>query len=147
MELPKALPPLAAHVPIIVTHGLVFVSGHGPLDAERHPVFAGAVGSSRTEEDGYAAARLSLLNVLASLKQELGDLDLVARAVRLTGYVLSAPDFHRQPWVTDGASDTLITAFGPDDGRHARTSVGVVVSPLDMTVSVDTIFELSEAAA
>jgi hypothetical protein len=49
--------------------------------------------------------------------------------------------------VTDGASDTLITAFGPDDGRHARTSVGVVVSPLDMTVSVDTIFELSEAAA
>jgi enamine deaminase RidA (YjgF/YER057c/UK114 family) len=144
IDLPAPLAPLSAHVPVVVSRGLVFVSGHGPLDPERVPIYAGAVGRERTEAEGYAAARLSMLNVLASLRQEFGNFDRVARVVRLTGYVLSAPDFQRQPWVTDGASDLLVEAFGAERGQHARTSVGVVVSALDMTVTVDTIFELED---
>ena len=142
IELPQPLPPLSAHVPIVTSERIVFVSGHGPLDEAREPIFAGAVGADRSEADGYQAARLSMLNVLASLRHEFGSLDRVGRAIRLTGYVLSAPDFHRQPWVTDGASDVLIEAFGSERGRHARTSVGVVVSALNMSVTIDTIFEL-----
>ena len=145
IELPAPLAPLSAHVPVVVSRGIVFVSGHGPLDQDRVPIYAGAVGRERTEAEGYQAARLSMLNVLASLKQEFGTFDRIARVVRLTGYVLSSPDFQRQPWVTDGASDVLIEAFGPDCGQHARTSVGVAVSALDMTVTVDTIFELADA--
>jgi enamine deaminase RidA (YjgF/YER057c/UK114 family) len=145
IELPPALAPLSAHVPIVVSQGLVFVSGHGPLDLDRNPVFDGRVGLELTEEEGYNAARLSALNVLASLMQEFGTLDRVARLVKLTGYILSAPDFQRQPWVTDGASDLFVQAFGPDRGQHARTSVGVVVSPLNMTVAIETVFELGDA--
>jgi enamine deaminase RidA (YjgF/YER057c/UK114 family) len=147
VELPPPLAPLSAHVPIVVSRGIVFVSGHGPLDADRKPVFAGPVGGERSEAEGFAAARLSILNVLASLKQEFGDLDRIARVIRLTGYVLSVPGFSRQPWITDGASDLLVEAFGPERGQHARTSVGVVVSALNMTVTVDTVFELADADA
>jgi enamine deaminase RidA (YjgF/YER057c/UK114 family) len=144
IELPPPLPPLSAHVPIVVSRGIAYVSGHGPLDSNRNPVFAGHVGSERTEAEGYQAARLAALNVLATLKQELGNLDRVARVVRLTGYVLSAPGFQRQPWVVDGASDLLVEAFGPENGQHARTSIGVTVSALGMTVTIDTVFELGQ---
>jgi hypothetical protein len=97
------------------------------------------VGGAVSETAGKAAARLSALNALSSLQAELGDLDQVKMILRLTGYVLSAPTFVRQPWVTDGASELLVQVFGVDRGRHARTSVGVATSALSMSVSIDLI--------
>lgn len=140
--LPRAQTPLAQHLPVIVSRGFAFVSGHGPMDSDRAPVWTGAVGAERTEEEGYQAARLSMLNALASLEAAVGDLDRVARAVRLTGFVLSAPGFNRQPWVIDGASELLIDVFGEEIGAHARTSVGVASSALDLTCTVESIFEV-----
>lgn len=142
IEIPRAQRPLAAHLPLVISGNLAFVSGHGPMDSDRVPVFTGPVGSAHTEEEGRSAARLSVLNALASLRAAIGSLDNVRRVVRLTGYVLSAPGFERQPWVVDGASDLLVEVFGPERGAHARTSVGVPDSGLQLTVTIETIFEV-----
>ena len=114
-------------------------SGHGPLDADRNPVFKGRVGVELTEADGQAAARLSALNTLATLKDELGDLDQLRRLVRLTGYVNAPPGFDRQPWVINGASEVFDTVFGE---KHARATLGTTGLPLGMACVIETTFEL-----
>jgi enamine deaminase RidA (YjgF/YER057c/UK114 family) len=144
IALPAPLPGLTGHAPLVVSRGLAFVSGHGPLDAQRNPVYAGRLGAELAEEDGFAAARLAALNTLASLRQALGSLDRVRRVVKLTGFVLSAPDFKRQPWVVDGASALFTEVFGTERGTHARTSVGVFATPLDMAITIETVFEVED---
>jgi enamine deaminase RidA (YjgF/YER057c/UK114 family) len=142
IDLPKAQQPLTAHASVIVSHGLAFLAGHGPMDSNRNPVVTGAVGGPVAEEEAKAGARLAVLNALATLRT-VGSLDGVIQVVRLTGYVLSAPDFARQPWVVDGASELLVEVFGPERGRHARTSVGVSSSALNMSVTVDLVVSLA----
>ncbi len=144
VELPGPLPALTGHAPLVVSRGLAFVSGHGPLDGDRRPVYAGRVGAELSEEEGFAAARLAALNTLSSLRHAVGSLDRVQRVVKLTGFVLSAPDFNRQPWVVDGASRLFTDVFGPELGAHARTSVGVATTPLDMALTIETVFEVVE---
>jgi len=143
LVLPPPLPPISAHASVIVSRGIAYVAGHGPMDSQRQPVCTGAVGSAVSESEGKAAARLSALNAISSLRAELGDLDRIEMLLRLTGYVLSAPSFVRQPWVTDGASELLVEVFGPERGCHARTSVGVTTSALSMSVSIDLIVAVS----
>jgi enamine deaminase RidA (YjgF/YER057c/UK114 family) len=142
--LPRAQTPLAQHLPVIVTGGLAFVSGHGPMDPDRQPLWVGPVGSRYTVEEGAEAAQLSALNALASLRAVLGTLDRVRKVVKLNGYVLSAPGFDRQPWVIDGASGLLVDVFGPERGSHARTSLGVPASGLNMTVTIELIIAVEE---
>jgi enamine deaminase RidA (YjgF/YER057c/UK114 family) len=91
-------------------------------------------------EDGQKAARACAINLLAQLKAALGDLDKVARVVRLGGFINSAPGFPDGPKVMNGASDLMVAAFG-DKGRHARTTVGVAALPLDAAVEVEAAFE------
>jgi len=141
--LPPPVPAPSDHVSFVQTGQLVFLSGHGPLDEHREPLYKGRVGAELNEADGHAAARLSALNVLATLDAELGDLDRVRRVVRLTGYVHSAPGFQRQPWVLNGASEVFTEVFGEDRGRHVRTSVGVFGLPLGMACALETVFEVA----
>ena len=126
IELPARVPPAPDHAAVVRTGNLVFVSGHGPLDVDRRPVFKGRVGDELTEAEGYAAARLGALNTLATLQAELGGLDDVRRLVRLTGYVNAPPGFERQPWVINGASEVFDAVFGeqacPGDGRRHRSA-------------------------
>ncbi|MGC1185555.1 MAG: RidA family protein [Candidatus Dormiibacterota bacterium] len=143
LVLPPPLPPISAHASVVVSRGVAYVAGHGPMDEKRQPVCTGPVGGEVSESEGKAAARLSALNAISSLRAELGDLDRVEMILRLTGYVLSAPNFVRQPWVTDGASELLAEVFGTERGRHARTSVGVATSALSMSVSIDLIVAVS----
>ena len=137
IALPNAQEPLTAHASVVISHGLAFLAGHGPMDVDRQPLITGPVGSEVTEEDGKVAARLSTMNAMASLRRALVSLDHVEQVVRLTGFVLSAPGFQRQPWVIDGASELLIQIFGNEIGRHARTSVGVASSALSMSVTIE----------
>lgn len=137
LELPAAQTPITDHASVVISHGLAFLAGHGPMDSARHPLVTGAVGLEVGEEEAKQAARLSALNAIASLRAACGSLDQVEQVVRLTGYVLSAPGFSRQPWVIDGASEALVEIFGPEIGRHARTSIGVASSALNMSVTVD----------
>src|SRR5690349_9976417 len=122
IQLPAAPKPIASYVPAVRSGNLVFLAGQGPL-VDGKPAVTGKVGADLTEEDGYKAARATILTSLAVLRAEIGSLDRVRRIVKLVGWVNSAPGFTRQPWVINGASDLLVEIFG-DAGRHARSSVG-----------------------
>jgi enamine deaminase RidA (YjgF/YER057c/UK114 family) len=118
-----------------------YVSGHGPLDGSE-VLMRGKVGADVSPEQGYEAARLTALSVLASLKQELGDLDRVTGWVKLLGLVNCAPGFSATPGVVNGFSDLVLELWG-DAGHHARSAIGVAELPFDIPVEVEAIVEVS----
>ena len=140
LELPTPPPPVANYVRCVRTGSLVFVSGHGPT-RDGNYLFQGKVGAERSVEDGYEAAKLVMLNCLSTLKQELGDLDRVRRVVKLLGMVNCTPDFGDQPKVINGASDLLVALYG-ENGRHARSAVGMGSLPGGITVEIEMIVEV-----
>jgi enamine deaminase RidA (YjgF/YER057c/UK114 family) len=136
-----APPPALAHYELAVrTDSLLFLAGHAPLrDGER--AYVGKVGREWNEADGYAAARLTGLNMLATLKQELGELQRIRRVVKLFGMVNCTEDFTRVPDVMNGASDLFIEVLA-DAGRHARSAVGMQQLHYGMAIEVEGIFEI-----
>ena len=103
----------------------------------------GVVGRDLTLDEAYDAARLTALSVLASLRQELGDLDRVTRWLRAVGYIQTAPDFHDNAKVLNGFSDLIVELWG-DSGRHARSAPGQGPSPLNVPVIVDAVVAVSD---
>lgn len=144
IELPSAAAPAGAYVPYVKTGNLVFVAGQITLwNGEVR--YKGRLGDDMSVDDGYAAARLCGLNLIAQVREACGgNLDRVARVVRLGGFVQSTADFVDQPKVINGASDLMVEVFG-DAGRHARAAVGTISLPLDVSVEVDGIFEIAPA--
>ena len=120
---------------------VAYVSGHGPLDGDRVLV-AGKVGDTVSVEQGYEAARLTGLSILASLKQELGDLDRVSGWLKALGLVNCAPGFNATPVVINGFSELIIELWG-DQGRHARSAIGAAELPFDMSVEVEAVVEVA----
>ena len=139
-ELPEAPKPVAAYVPSVRTGNLVFVSGQGTM-VNGEWKYQGRVGEKYSQEEGYKAAQLVMLNGLAVLKQEIGDLDRVKRVVKLLGWVNSSPDFNQQPAVINGASELLEKVFG-EKGKHARSAVSAHVLPFDTTVEIEMVVEV-----
>jgi enamine deaminase RidA (YjgF/YER057c/UK114 family) len=133
--------PSANYVPFVRTGNLLMVSGQICF-ADGKLVATGKLGGGVSIEDGQKAARACAINVLAQVKAAIGDLDKVVRVVRLGGFVNSAPTFLEGPKVMNGASDLMVAAFG-DKGRHARSTVGVAVLPLDSAMEVEALFEVS----
>ena len=131
--------PVANYVPFVRTGNLLMVSGQLCLDNGKL-VAKGQLGGGVSIDDGVKAARACAINILAQLKAALGDLDKIARVVRLGGFINSAPGFPDGPKVMNGASDLMVAVFG-DRGRHARTTVGVAALPLDAAVEVEAAFE------
>lgn len=144
ITLPKAAAPLANYVPAVRTGNLVVVSGQlclGP-DGKLDPAHTGKVGGEVSPEVATEAARLCAVNLLAQLKAVTGDLDdSVVRCVRLGGFINAVPSFAAVAGVMNGASDLMVAALG-DRGRHARSTVGVAVLPLDACVEVEAMFEV-----
>ncbi len=140
--LPTPGAPIANYVGFVRSGNLLMVSGQLCLDGEGKLVAKGKLGAGVSVEDGQKAARTCAINLLAQLKAALGDLDKVARVVRLGGFINADPNFLETPKVMNGASDLMVTAFA-DKGRHARTTVGVAVLPLDAAVEVEGLFEVS----
>ncbi len=142
IELPEAAAPAANYVPYVITGNQVFISGQVTIwNGEfRH---IGRLGAGVEVDEGYTAARLCALNLIAQLKAACGgDLDRVVRCVKLGGFVNSTPDFTDQPKVINGASDLMVEVFG-DKGRHARFAVGAPTLPLGVSVEVDGVFEIA----
>ena len=141
LELPQPSAPGANYVPFVRTGNLVFVTGQlSQWNGERR--FIGKLGREFDVEEGRQAARLCALNVIAQLRAALdGDLDRVARCVRIAGFVNSMPEFHGQSQVMNGASDVFVEVFG-DAGRHARMAIGVSALPYDVAVEVEGTFEV-----
>jgi enamine deaminase RidA (YjgF/YER057c/UK114 family) len=140
--LPMPAAPVANYVGFVRTGNLLVVSGQLCLDGDGTLVAKGKLGAGVSLEDGQKAARACAVNLLAQIKAALGDLDKVTRVVRLGGFINSDPGFVDVPKVMNGASDVMVTAFA-DKGRHARTTVGVAVLPLDAAVEVEGLFEVA----
>lgn len=134
-------PPVANYVGAVRVGELLFVSGHGPYDGREY-VHRGKLGRDLDVETGQKAARLTILNLLASVRAELGSLDRVERVVKLLCMVNSAPDFADQPLVANGASDLLVEIFGEERGRHARSAVGMGALPMGISVEIEGIFQV-----
>ena len=133
---------MAAYVPAVTSRGQVIVSGQLPMK-NGELMSTGKVPSQVSVEDAQAAARQCVLNGLAVLKAELGDsFDRLIRLVRIGAFVQSNDDFFAQPQVANGASELLLEILG-DAGRHARAAVGVNALPLNASVEIEFIFEVS----
>ena len=143
LQLPSPPRAVANYVGAVRSGNLVFVSGHGPF-RDGQFVYIGKLGRELDTKAGYEAARVVMLNCLASLKAEIGDLDKVTRIVKLLGMVNSAPDFGEQPYVINGASDLLTKIFGEDVGKHARSAVGLGALPFGISVEIEMIVEISD---
>ncbi|MGK9166856.1 RidA family protein [Inquilinus limosus] len=140
VTLPAVAAPAANYVPYVISGNTLYISGQVPF-VEGKISHTGKLGAEFKVEDGYACARICAINILAAAKAALGDLDRIARVVKLTGFVNSTPDFTDQPKVVNGASDLMAEAFG-DAGKHARSAVGVAQLPLGCAVEVEAIFEI-----
>ena len=138
--IPDAPKPIASYVPCVQTGKLVYTSGQG-CKKEGIPVYKGKLGKDLTVEEGYEAAKISIINCLAILKGHLGTLGKIKRVVKLLGFVASVPEFVQQPYVINGASDLLIEVFG-EKGRHARSAIGTNVLPSNMPVEIEMIVEI-----
>ncbi len=142
ITLPAVNPPVANYVPCVISGKTLYVSGQLPVDSAGQ-MKKGHLGKDVSVEEGQAAARLCALNIIAQVHAVLGgDLDRVARCVKLTGFVASAADFTDHPKVVNGASDLMVGVFG-DAGKHARAAVGVAALPLGACVEVEAVFELA----
>lgn len=141
IELPKAAVPVANYVPVVITGNTAYVSGQVTVWNGEFK-FQGKVGQEFSTEQAAQAARLCGLNILAQLKNALGDLDRVKRIAKLGVFVNCIDTFTEQPKVANGVSDLLADIFG-DAGKHARSAVGVNSLPLNVAVEVDAIIEIA----
>ena len=120
---------------------LLFVSGHPPASVPGIKI-KGKVSVDVSEEEAYSAAQYAALNILSSIKRLLGDLDEIRAVVKIFGMVNSSPGFNRQFAVIDGASDLFLKLWGPANGQHARSAVGMFELPRNIPVEIEGIFEL-----
>lgn len=139
-SVPAVAAPVAAYIPAVASGQLVFTSGQLPT-VDGNLLAEGLLGADVDVDTAYACARQCALNAIAAVKSVVGDLDKVARVVKVVGFVASTPDFTNQPAVVNGASEILATAFG-DAGIHARSAVGVVALPKNAPVEVEIIVEV-----
>jgi enamine deaminase RidA (YjgF/YER057c/UK114 family) len=141
LEIPEPPPAVGNYVGAVRVGNILFVSGHGPFK-DGEPTFIGKLGRDLDVEEGQQSAQLVMLNMLASIKAEIGELDRVARVVKLLCLVNSDPEFGDQPKVANGASDLLVAIFGEDRGKHARSAIGMGALPFGISVEIEGIFEL-----
>jgi enamine deaminase RidA (YjgF/YER057c/UK114 family) len=140
LTLPEAAAPVAAYVPVVEANGLLHISGQLPF--KDGALMTGRLGEDRDVGFGTEAAQRCALMLVAQVKKYLdGDLSRVARIVKLGVFVNSAGDFTDQPKVANGASELMQALFG-DDGKHARSAVGVPTLPLGAAVEVDAIVQI-----
>jgi len=141
LTLPQPPKPLGNYVPGVRVGNLLFLSGHGPVRVNGVPTARGKVGRDLSLEDGYKVAREVGINLLGSAKTLLGSLDKVKRVVKVLGMVNSAEGFGDQPKVINGFSDLMVEVFG-ENGRHARSAVGMAELPMGIPVEIEMILEV-----
>ena len=140
LSLPDAPKPVAAYIPAKQTGNLVFTAGQLPM-VNGELISKGLLGQDVEIDEANRAARICTLNALAAIKGVIGDLDRIKQIVRVVGYVASVPTFTQQPAVVNGASELLLEIFG-ENGKHARSAVGMAVLPLNASVEIELTVEV-----
>jgi enamine deaminase RidA (YjgF/YER057c/UK114 family) len=140
IKLPEVPKPVAAYIPAKQTGNLVFTAGQLPT-VNGELISKGLLGQNVEIDEANKAARICTLNALAAIKGVIGDLDRIKQIVRVVGYVASVPTFTQQPAVVNGASELLLEIFG-ENGKHARSAVGMAVLPLNASVEIELTVEI-----
>ncbi|KAF4036372.1 YjgF/chorismate mutase-like putative endoribonuclease [Phytophthora infestans] len=140
--LPTVAEPKGNYRTSVRSGNTIYMAGHLPQPAGGDLIL-GKVGKDLTPEQGYEAAHYVALSLMATLKQEVGDLDKIKRVVKLVGFVNCVDGFTQQPAVINGASDTIGKVFG-DKGIHARSAVGTNALPLNVAVEVEAVVEIED---
>ncbi|MBA7508202.1 hypothetical protein ES705_00123 [subsurface metagenome] len=143
IELPKKNRAGTGMVAVRRYRDLLYISGHGPTGPDGKPVYQGKLGSDLTIEEGYQAARLCGINILAAIADYIGDLDRIEYVVKALGLVASGPDFFDQPLVMHGFSDLMVEVLG-ERGMHARSAMGTCCLPNNIPVEVELIVKIRD---
>ena len=141
LALPQPPKPGGNYVPGVRVGNLVYLSGHGPSRIDGVPAARGKLGRDLSIEEGYKVAREVGVNLLGTARSFLGSLDKVKRVVKVLGMVSSAEGFGDQPKVINGFSDLMVEVFG-ENGRHARSAVGMAELPSGIPVEIEMILEV-----
>ena len=141
LELPPAPEAKGLYKSVVISGNLAFTSGHLPVDSSGK-LMTGRVGANLDVHAGFRAAQWAGLNILASLRKELGSLDRVGRVVKIFGAVNCTADFTQQPAVLNGCSELFAEIFGPDAGVGVRSAIGVNTLPLGVPVEIEAVFEI-----
>ena len=142
IELPQAPKVMGLYVPVKIAGNTAYVSGQGPL-VDGKLTCTGKVGKDVGLEQAQSAARQIALNTLAALHEYVGDLNRIKSVVKVLGFVASAESFNEQPAVINAFSQVFVDVFG-ENGRHARSAVGANELPLNISVEIESVFELNE---
>ncbi len=140
--LPSPPEPIGNYLSASRSGNIMWMAGVGSRRGDGSRI-SGKLGADLTVDQGYEAAQCCALNLLARMKEELGDLDRVTRILKVVGMVNSSPDFEEQAKVVDGASDLFVELFG-EGGRHSRSAPGMAVLPRNTAVIVDCVIEFAD---
>ena len=146
ITLPDPPKPMGNYIPAVRVGNLLFLSGHGPIRVADQPLTRGKVGRDMSTEEAYKVAREVGINLLGSARATLGSLDKVKRVVKVLGMVNAVESFGEQPKVINGFSDLMVEVFG-ENGRHARSAVGMGSLPAGIPVEIEMILELNASTA
>ena len=141
LELPPAPTPIGVYVPFMKVGKLCYVSGHGPLLADKS-LIQGRIGEGMDQDQGKLAARQVGLAILATLKHNLGSLNKVKRVVKVLGMVNAHPSFEKHPFIINGCSELFAQIWGKENGIGVRSAVGMGSLPDNIPVEIEAIFEL-----
>ena len=144
LQLPPAPKPLGVYKPFLQLGNLIYVSGHGTVQADG-TLIIGKVGLDLTADEGKRAARQVGLAILSTLKQNLGSLNKIDRVIKVLGMVNASPDFEKHPFIINGCSELFASIWGEDDGVGVRSAVGMGSLPDNIPVEIEAVFELREA--
>ena len=144
ITLPDPPKPMGNYIPAVRVGNLLFLSGHGPIRVADQLLTRGKVGRDMSTEEAYKVAREVGINLLGSARATLGSLDKVKRVVKVLGMVNAVESFGEQPKVINGFSDLMAEVFG-ENGRHARSAVGMGSLPAGIPVEIEMILELNAA--
>lgn len=145
IELPEAPPAGGLYSPMRrFGKNLVYTSGIGPVSPDGTALWTGKLGTDLSVAEGQLATRAATLNTLAMLHKNLGDLNKIKRVVKVLGFVACGSDFYQQPQVMNAATELLVSIYGDDDGRPARSALGTNALPGNIPVEIELILELNE---
>ena len=139
--IPNAPKPAGSYLPVVLSGKLAFVSGQIPIK-DGQVIYQGKVGTAQSIDDAQEAAKLCIINGLAQIESYCGTLDNLEKIIKISGFVNSTKDFTEHPKVINAASDLLMKIFG-EKGRHSRIAIGVSSLPLNATVEIDMIVEIT----
>ena len=143
IKLYTATPPTANYIKAVRSGNTLYLAGHIP-QREDGTIITGKVGKDLTVEQGNAAARVVAINLISTLKNELGDLNHVVKIIKIFGMVNAVDTFVDHPKVINGASDLLVSVFGENRGKHTRSAVGMSSLPFGMAAEVEMVVEVDD---